>query len=206
MSGWSATPESTIAMVTPAPLNALSGALTGASFAACLATSMLGATGSSEATKSTRACSDSRATTEAGRLTDIQREEALSGLRTPPPRPWMSVFSAAPGERRKRTRTFILALPLRLAVWRALSLSFPGFNLVARPALAETETRQHEPPGKMAPPAAISSHHWHSYSRGPVHSNADAIWILRAANDYNELILGELLIQAATPESGVSGA
>src|SRR5258706_6902699 len=58
----------------------------------------------------------------------------------------------------------------------------------------------------MAPPAAISSHHWHSYSRGPVHSNADAIRILRATNVHNELILNELLIRVAMPEGGVSGA
>src|SRR6185369_1148008 len=85
-------------------------------------------------------CSAKRATMCAGRLTDIHRDEALLCLRTPPPRPCTSIFSAAPGERRKRTMTFIFAEPLRLAERRALSLSFPGFHRVALPALAETET------------------------------------------------------------------
>jgi len=87
-------------------------------------------------------CSAKRATMCAGRLTDIQRDEALICLRTPPPRPCTSIFSAAPGVRRKRTMTFIFAEPLRLAVRRALSLSFPGFQRwLFLPADAETETR-----------------------------------------------------------------
>src|SRR5207244_3411869 len=65
---------------------------------------------------------------------------------------------------------------------------------------------EHEPPGKMAPPAAISSHHWRSYSRGPVHSNADAIGILKAAKGYNLLILSKLLVRGATSEGGIFGA
>src|SRR5258708_26609794 len=58
----------------------------------------------------------------------------------------------------------------------------------------------------MAPPAAISSHHWHSYSRGPGHSNADAIRILTVANNNKTLIIMELLVRSATLEGGVSGA
>ncbi len=75
ISGWRATPESTTAIVTPAPLRALSFAVTGGSPAVWRATSIAAVTGSSTPTNSTFGLSASLATSCAGIRSAIQRDD-----------------------------------------------------------------------------------------------------------------------------------
>jgi hypothetical protein len=140
------------------------------------AMSMLAATGSSEATKSTMECSASRATTLAGRLTDIHRDEGSHLLAHASPEALHEhLLRCAPGARRKRTMTFIFAEPLRLEDRRALSLSLPGFHRVALPALAETETRPSTSPRQGGATGGYIESSLAFLLSGCVHSNADAM-------------------------------
>jgi hypothetical protein len=122
MSGCKATPESTTAIVTPAPFSALSGAGATGWLAASRAMSIALLTGSSVVTKSTRPWSASAATRLAGRRTETQRDDVLKVRRSCPPNPLNADRSADPGSLLKRTRTSMGLLPLPRAISRAREL------------------------------------------------------------------------------------
>ena len=106
MSGCRATPESTTAIVTPAPLSALSGSCA-AGLVGRLARDVHGRHRPARRCRrsSTASLSARAATRCAGRRRDIQRDDGLQLAALLPAEPVTSACSAAPGAWRKRTST-----------------------------------------------------------------------------------------------------